>query len=197
MFNPPIEKFRVMNQDPSRAETQLQQLITQLQRQQSLIATDDPKIARHKFTPDEDEHLRSLVAEMGQSDWNAIALHFHKRTARQCRERWRHYISPAVRIGSWSEADDQLLLSKVSELGPRWSAISNLFPGRTDIGVKNHYISLVGKKVKEPALAEQVTPAPEPVLSLPSALLGHGPAGPPPPLPSLPETLPERRRRNR
>jgi myb proto-oncogene protein len=51
--------------------------------------------------------------------------------------------------GNWTDADEQLLVEKVAELGSRWSAIAQLFPGRTDIGVKNHYISITGRKAKE------------------------------------------------
>jgi hypothetical protein len=155
-------------QDPaSIAASQLQQLIAQLQRQQALIPTEDHKIARHKFAPEEDELLRNLVTQLGSSDWTAIAAHFHNRTARQCRERWRHYVSPEVVVGSWSESDDQMLMRKVAEFGPRWSAIAQLFPGRTDIGVKNRYISLVGKKTRE--LGQPVLCGADTLLSLPPA----------------------------
>lgn len=112
-------------------------------------APKDKKITRHKFTPEEDEVLRNLVQQYGKSDWVTIAQHFQNRTPRQCRDRWKHYISPEVVTGNWTEEDDQLLLLKVQELGSRWSTISQFFPGRTDIGVKNHYISITGRKNKE------------------------------------------------
>jgi hypothetical protein len=54
-----------------------------------------------------------------------------------------------VVTGNWTESDEQLLIDKVTELGPKWSTITQLFPGRTDIGVRNHYISITGRKVKE------------------------------------------------
>jgi hypothetical protein len=100
--------------DPSggfTADAQLQQLIAQLQRQQQqqpMPIGPEHKISRHKFTPDEDELLRTLVAQLGGSDWNAISVHFHNRTARQCRDRWRHYISPELLTGNWTEAEDQI-----------------------------------------------------------------------------------------
>jgi hypothetical protein len=34
-------------------------------------------------------------------------------------------------------------------MGPRWSAIAQFFPGRTDIGVKNKFIGLTGKIAKQ------------------------------------------------
>jgi hypothetical protein len=139
-------------QDPNltypSAEAQLQSLMAQFQ-QTTLLAPRDKKISRHKFSPDEDELLKHLVAQYGTTDWGILAQNFHGRTPRQLRDRWRHYLSPEVVTGNWTEADDQMLLSKVNELGQRWSAIAQLFPGRTDIGVKNHYISIVGRTKKD------------------------------------------------
>jgi hypothetical protein len=141
-------------QDPNipyaTTEAQLQTLLAQFQ-QPLLLDQRDKKISRHKFTPDEDDLLRQLVTQYGQNEWGSIAQHFQSRTSRQCRDRWRHYINPQVVTGNWTEADDQLLLAKVAELGQRWSAIAQLFPGRTDIGVKNHYISITGRKTKDVA----------------------------------------------
>jgi hypothetical protein len=142
-------------QDPTlglqTSEAQLQQLITHLRQQQHplIIQPRAKKIARHKFTPEEDELLRNLVAQFGMSDWAIIAERFQNRTPRQCRERWKHYLSPDVSIGNWSEAEDQLLIAKVQELGTRWAAIAQIFPNRTDIGVRNHYISIIARRNKE------------------------------------------------
>jgi hypothetical protein len=127
-----------------------QQFLAQLQPQQHTLMEGKAKtITRRKFTPEEDDVLRTLVAQYEKSDWSLIAQHFQNRTPRQCRDRWKHYLAPDVLVGNWSEADDQLLLAKVAELGQRWAAITQLFPGRTDIGVKNHYISITSRKNKE------------------------------------------------
>jgi hypothetical protein len=130
-------------------EAQLQNLFAQFQQQSLLVEPRSKKITRHKFTPDEDGLLRQLVTQCGTSDWSQIAQPFPSRTARQCRDRWKNYLSPEVMTGNWTDADDQLLVEKVAELGSRWSVIAQLFPGRTDIGVKNHYISITGRKAKE------------------------------------------------
>jgi hypothetical protein len=138
-------------QDPSlpfSAEAQFQQLMAQFQ-QQAMVEPHDKKISRRKFTPDEDDLLRNLVTQIGKSDWATIAQHFPNRTSRQCRDRWKHYVSPEVVTGHWSEADESLLLSKVNEFGPKWSTIAQFFPGRTDIGIKNRYISITGQKAKD------------------------------------------------
>jgi hypothetical protein len=73
-------------------------------------------------------------------------------------------------VGNWTGDDDQLLLFKVAELGPRWSAIAQLFPGRTDIGVKNRYIGLTYGKGKGTKFADQPNPD---LASIPLPLPGH------------------------
>lgn len=106
-------------------------------------------IVRRKFSADEDQLLINLVSKYGQNDWRSIAQHLQNRTARQCRERWKHYLSPEVSKTPWSKEDDDLLLQKYEELGSQWSMIANSFPGRTDIGVKNHFISLKHQREKD------------------------------------------------
>jgi hypothetical protein len=131
------------------ADPQLQNIMAQFQGQIPVPGPREKKISRHKFTPDEDDVLRQLVAQHGTSDWTSLAQHVPSRTPRQCRDRWKHYLSPEVVVGNWTEDDDRLLLQKVDELGTHWAAIAQLFPGRTDIGVKNRYISITGKKGKD------------------------------------------------
>lgn len=109
---------------------------------------ENKKITRRKFCPDEDNVLKTLVATFGSNDWKIIASHFPNRTARQCRERWKHYLSPNVVVGNWTDDENNLLLKKHQEFGAQWSVIAKFFPGRTDIGIKNHYISLTTKKLK-------------------------------------------------
>ncbi|KAH0788984.1 Myb-like DNA-binding domain containing protein [Histomonas meleagridis] len=105
-------------------------------------------ISRRKFSNEEDEKLKSLVLTYGTNDWRNIASQMNNRNARQCRERWKHYLSPSVSNGPWSEAEDELLREKYKELGSQWSRIAKFFPKRTDITVKNRWISLNGRSKK-------------------------------------------------
>ena len=100
---------------------------------------------RSTFTQEEDRKLKELVKEYGENSWSLIATQMPNRTTRQCRERYRHYLSPSIINGKWTPEDDKLLMSKYNELGPRWVSIAKFFQSRTDINVKNRWIVLMRK----------------------------------------------------
>lgn len=94
------------------------------------------KCLRTKFTPGEDEKLRSLVKNIGLKNWKEISDHMPGRTSRQCRERWKHYLSIDCAKKAWTYMDDMMLLEKYKAFGPKWTTIANFFPGRSDIQIK-------------------------------------------------------------
>lgn len=98
-------------------------------------------ISRHKFSQEEDALLRRLVEEQGTSNWRQISELMPGRNPRQCRERWKNYLAPGIRNDPWTEAEDYLLEEKVRELGPQWSRIAKCFDNRTDINVKNRWVT--------------------------------------------------------
>jgi hypothetical protein len=97
------------------------------------------KRKRMAFSPEEDDHLRQLVAKHGEDCWRRVAAKMPKRDRRQCRERWFNYLTPFVLNGPWTPAEEALLRAKVLENGRKWKAIQPFFPGRTDINIKNHW----------------------------------------------------------
>jgi hypothetical protein len=110
-----------------------------------------PAICRRKFSKEEDELLKTLVNRAGETDWHVVAARMKNRTARQCRERWKHYLSPEISTGPWTEEEDELLLQKVKEMGSQWSRIARFFANRTDITVKNRWISLNSQQKRNQA----------------------------------------------
>lgn len=64
------------------------------------------------------------------------------RTSRQCRERWKNYLSPTVNNGAWTVDEDMKLGQLTDKFGSQWAKISQFFENRTDINVKNRWMLL-------------------------------------------------------
>jgi hypothetical protein len=103
-------------------------------------AETPPVHRREKFLPDEDARLRELVRLHGPKAWDRIAKEMPGRKARQCRERWKHYVSSEKSSFEWTAEEDHLLFEKMQEHGPKWTVLSQFFPGRTDMQVKTRWM---------------------------------------------------------
>ena len=103
---------------------------------------------RQKFTPEEDIILHDRVMMNGEKDWAKIASFLKSRTSRQCRERWKNYLSPKLVHDPWTQSEDELLSKLINQFGPKWSKISNHFPGRTDVIIKNRW-SLLKRRLSK------------------------------------------------
>lgn len=103
---------------------------------------------RQGFTIDEDDRLKALVMRYGEEKWELITSKMPKRSSRQCRERWMNYLSPTVKNCPWSAEEDDLLRAQVLKFGHRWRTMSALFPGRTDINLKNRWNLLMARSAR-------------------------------------------------
>lgn len=108
----------------------------------------EEKHKKAKFSEKEDLQLIDLVSKYGEEDFITIARFMKNRNSRQCRERWRYYLSPSISTIPWSHEEECLLEQKVSELGNKWTKIVSFFPGRTDIYIKNRWSSILRKRKK-------------------------------------------------
>jgi hypothetical protein len=95
---------------------------------------------REKFLPEEDRELRRLVSLHGTSAWEKVARELPGRSVRQCRERWKHYLSGERGKDPWTAEEDRLLFERMQSIGPKWTKLATFFPGRTDIEVKSHWM---------------------------------------------------------
>lgn len=103
------------------------------------------KQPRKQFTFEEDKMLKKAVSDVGDNDWEKVAMLLPNRTPRQCRDRWNKYLSPNIRGSMWTDEEDQLLLSLIQKYGNKWSKISTFIKGRSDINIKNRYKQLVSQ----------------------------------------------------
>lgn len=94
---------------------------------------------RRKFTPLEDETLRRLVFEFGSYNWGKISELMPGRSAKQCRDRYCNYLSAPHSNYPWRPEEDEILLSLLPLLGPKWVEISRHIPGRSGNNTKNRW----------------------------------------------------------
>jgi hypothetical protein len=97
---------------------------------------------RTKFSEFEDWKLRNLVLSMPLINWKVIGSLMGNRTPRQCRERYKNYLAPSVRIDPWTAEEEALLVTKYREMGPKWSQMAPLFNRRTPVSLKNHHAKI-------------------------------------------------------
>jgi hypothetical protein len=109
-------------------------------------------IIRGSWSTEEDNMLKALVSEMvnrveseGAISWTMVASKMKIRSAKQCRERWILNLDPSINHEPFLPHEDAILLSACSQLGPRWTKIKTLLPGRTENSVKTRYKSLTRK----------------------------------------------------
>ena len=103
---------------------------------------------KSKFSSEEDTLLTQLVQQFGNENWALIASKIKGRSTRQCRERYINYLCPSLNHSPWTEEEDKLLIEKYKEYGSKWKAITDFFPNRTDINVKNRWLKLERHRIK-------------------------------------------------
>jgi hypothetical protein len=98
---------------------------------------------RRKFSATEDKKLRSLVYCFGEENWSAIARHLPGRSIRQCRDRYWGYLSDTLNKSPWTREEDERLMQRQQEMGPKWKTMRVFFPGRTEISIRNRFNKLM------------------------------------------------------
>lgn len=92
---------------------------------------------RKQFTTKEDAKLCSLVAQYGDDKWNLVASGMKARTPKQCRDRWKNYLS-IVNPNFFTKGEDQFILDVYCTVGPKWTLISKHL-NRTSLQIRNRY----------------------------------------------------------
>jgi hypothetical protein len=129
----------IANQMPNRSATQI------AARWEKCI---NPSLTKGPFTSDEDSLIVAFVAEHGTRSWPKMSLILPQRTAKQCRERWFNNLDPSVTKGIWTPEEDRLIFEAYLKQGPKWAAIAQSVPGRTDNAIKNRWNASISKRIR-------------------------------------------------
>jgi hypothetical protein len=116
--------------------------------QDAQVIQEKKGIKRSKFTSEEDEQIRALVAQFGPNAWDAIAGAMNgQRNKRQLRERWLNYLNPDHDV-FYTENEDQALVGLYARTGPQWAKIASVIGTKSAISVRNRYRSLQSMRAR-------------------------------------------------
>jgi hypothetical protein len=100
------------------------------------------------WTQEEDEQLLRQIAIHGPQSWTTISKYIEGREGKQCRERWRNHLSPHINKECWKADEEWMLFLLHKLIGNSWSILSKLTNSRTDNCIKNHWNSIMQKKLQ-------------------------------------------------
>ncbi|RWR94077.1 transcription factor MYB46-like protein [Cinnamomum micranthum f. kanehirae] len=108
------------------------------------------KLRKGLWSPEEDEKLFTHITKFGVGCWSAVPKQAGlQRCGKSCRLRWINYLRPDLKRGSFSQEEEDLIISLHEVLGNRWSQIAAQLPGRTDNEIKNLWNSCLKKKLRQ------------------------------------------------
>lgn len=90
------------------------------------------------WTTDEDDELRSAVANLG-SQWEQVSAHVG-RIAGDCKDRWYRVLEPrnkAIVTGTWTKEEEETLTELYDEYGKNWVLIAEKLGTRSSTQVKD------------------------------------------------------------
>uniref|UniRef100_A0ACD6A1V8 Uncharacterized protein n=1 Tax=Avena sativa TaxID=4498 RepID=A0ACD6A1V8_AVESA len=117
---------------------------------EAAACSSKPKLRRGLWSPEEDEKLYNHIIRYGVGCWSSVPkLAGLERCGKSCRLRWINYLRPDLKRGSFSQQEEDLIVSLHKILGNRWSQIASQLPGRTDNEIKNFWNSCVKKKLRQ------------------------------------------------
>ncbi|MDR1597323.1 MAG: hypothetical protein LBR89_00080 [Holosporales bacterium] len=107
-----------------------------------LLFANTRKETRSRFSPEEDNSLIEIVQSLEDNNassinWEYVATRMPGRRARQCRERYKHYLSSSNHTPI-TQAEGNVLWDLYGRIGPRWTKLATFVVGRTDLDVKRY-----------------------------------------------------------
>lgn len=76
----------------------------------------------YKWTPRDDDILRSHVSKHGSAKWKDVASILQKWTGKECMRRYCEFVKPS-RV-KWTDFEDQLIPRLYEKMGPKWALMA-------------------------------------------------------------------------
>lgn len=95
----------------------------------------DSSIKKGKWSSQEDEQLKELVAKHGRK-WKAISKLMSGRTGKQVRDRYTSRLDPKLVRTPWTPEEEKIVLDAYAKLGNKWASIQKLLPHRSWYTIK-------------------------------------------------------------
>jgi len=132
-------------------------------------------VARQIWSKEDNRLLERIVRDNKELKWDQIAEKFNasaptmRKTARQCRERFRNYIDVRNINTKWTREEKILFVLLHSTYGNRWEEIANFYAEKKDRTIKNFFFVCMRKvlrKVKAESNCSSIAYPPWKVLKL-------------------------------
>ena len=103
-----------------------------------------------KWSPAEDDQVRSYVAKFGEKKWKKISDLMSTRNPLQCLHRWTKILKPGMIKGPWTIEEDQKLAQWVRVYGAnKWSLAARMIPGRNGKQCRERWINHLNPDIKK------------------------------------------------
>jgi hypothetical protein len=96
------------------------------------------------------------VEHYGENEWVSVAAEIPGRTALQCRDRYKNYLSVSTETFPWTLLDDHLLMQTFAEIGCCSTQMAKFFTNRNNVNNKNRWTLFVTRE-EAPSPAKPVT----------------------------------------
>ncbi|KAJ0023354.1 hypothetical protein NQD34_003253, partial [Periophthalmus magnuspinnatus] len=103
-----------------------------------------------KWTQEEDDALKALVHQLGNTDWKRIASFIPAHSEHQCQHRWFKVLDPELVKGPWTKEEDEKVIELVNRYGNKqWAVVAKHLKGRLGKQCRERWHNHLNPNVKK------------------------------------------------